>query len=189
MQREQAINVANEIISMFEQHGGNEYAGEQVTQLQHMLQAGDLAREAGCDNEVILAAFLHDIGHICEAANEHNHMDGFGIMDHEEVGANYLKSIGFSPRLRELVEAHVDAKRYLTFSDSAYYQGLSDASKATLEFQGGPMKEEEASAFAQRPLFPLIIQLRKWDEAAKEVDKPMSELDYYRELIIQHLTN
>ena len=50
-------SIADEIIELYKSHGGNEYAGEKVTQLQHMLQAAELARQGGYDNEMILAAF------------------------------------------------------------------------------------------------------------------------------------
>ncbi|MCS3799313.1 HD domain-containing protein [Niastella sp. OAS944] len=82
-----ATNIANEVIRLYEEFGGSEYAGEKVTQLEHMVQAARLAEQEGYDEEVILAAFLHDIGHICVSAKENNAMDGWGIKDHEEIGA------------------------------------------------------------------------------------------------------
>jgi 2-amino-1-hydroxyethylphosphonate dioxygenase (glycine-forming) len=105
----QATAVADEIIKLFKAHGGSEYAGEKVTQLEHMYQSAELAKREGFEEEVILAAFLHDIGHICETATGDNEMDGFGIKDHEEVGAFFLKDRGFSQKLIRLVESHVEA--------------------------------------------------------------------------------
>jgi phosphonate degradation associated HDIG domain protein len=189
MTTEQAEKVTNEIMDLYAGYGGNEYAGEKVTQLEHMVQAAQLAEEQGFDEEVILAAFLHDIGHISEAAKGDNEMDGFGIKDHEELGAEFLKEKGFSKKIVRLVESHVEAKRYLTATDPAYYAELSEASKRTLEFQGGPMTREEAEAFQQYPLFPLIIQMRKWDELAKIEHKPLPNLDHYRSMILHHLSS
>ena len=54
--------IANDIINLYKKYGSNEYAGEKVTQQEHMVQAAQLARQGGFDNELILAAFLHDIG-------------------------------------------------------------------------------------------------------------------------------
>ena len=51
---------------MYNWRDGEEYAGEKVSQLEHMVQA-QLAEQRDFDEEVILAAFLHDIGHICES--------------------------------------------------------------------------------------------------------------------------
>ncbi|HMI62477.1 MAG TPA: HD domain-containing protein [Puia sp.] len=189
MTTEQAQRVADEIMKLYEGYGGAEYAGEKVSQLEHMAQAAQLAEEQGYEEEVILAAFLHDIGHISEAAKGDNEMDGFGIKDHEELGAEFLREKGFSKKVVRLVESHVEAKRYLTIKDPSYYAQLSEASKRTLDFQGGPMTEEEAAAFEQYPLFRLIIQMRKWDELAKIENKPLPDLQHYRAMILHHLSN
>src|ERR1700760_4684017 len=166
MTTEQAEKITNEIMDLYKGYGGAEYAGEKVTQLEHMVQAAQLAEEQGYDAEGILAAFLHDIGHITEAAKGDNdtvpgaeHMGEFGIVDHEALGADFLREKGFSKKIARLVESHVEAKRYLTIKDPAYYDQLSEASKKTLEYQGGPMTPEEAEAFEQYPLFDLIIQM------------------------------
>jgi phosphonate degradation associated HDIG domain protein len=187
MDKEKALQITDEIMSYYEQHGGEEYAGEKVTQLEHMVQAAQLAEEQGYDEETVLAAFLHDVGHICEAGHGDNEMDGFGIKDHEEIGAQYLKGKGFSKKVVRLVESHVEAKRYLTLKDPEYYDQLSDASKKTLEYQGGRMSEEEANAFEHYPLFDLIIKMRKWDEQAKIEHKPLPALAHYRKMILHHL--
>jgi phosphonate degradation associated HDIG domain protein len=187
MNKEKSQQITDEIMSYYEQHGGEEYAGEKVTQLEHMVQAAQLAEEQGYDEDVILAAFLHDIGHICQAGHGDNEMDGFGIKDHEEIGAEYLKEKGFSKKIVRLVQSHVEAKRYLTFKYPEYYDQLSDASKKTLEYQGGKMYEEEAAAFEQYPLFDLIIKMRRWDEEAKIEHKPLPDLSRFRNMILHHL--
>ena len=189
MTTEQAEKITNEIMDLYAGYGGAEYAGEKVSQLEHMVQAAQLAEEQGYDEEVILAAFLHDIGHISEAAKGDNEMDGFGIVDHEALGAEFLREKGFSKKIARLVESHVEAKRYLTVKDPAYYDQLSEASKKTLEYQGGPMTPEEAEAFEQYPLFALIVQMRKWDEQAKIEQKPLPDLDHYRQMIFRHLSH
>src|SRR5215467_8242760 len=99
MDKQKATQITDEIMHYYQQHGGEEYAGEKVTQLEHMVQAAQLAEEQGYDEEVILAAFLHDIGHICEEGRGENEMDGFGIKDHEEIGAAYLLQKGFSKKI------------------------------------------------------------------------------------------
>ena len=182
-----ATIIANEIIQLYEQYGGSAYAGEKVTQLEHMVQAARLAEQEGYDEEVILAAFLHDIGHICVTAHDDNVMAVWGIKDHEEVGAEFLREKGFSKRLARLVASHVEAKRYLTWKDPLYYEQLSAASKKTLEYQGGPMFTDEAIAFEEHPLFNLIIQMRHWDDVAKIEHLATGDLEKYRAMIIRHL--
>jgi phosphonate degradation associated HDIG domain protein len=187
MTTKQAREITDEIMQLYEEHGGAEYAGERVSQLEHMAQAAELAEAQGFDEEVVLAAFLHDIGHISEAAKGDNQMDGYGIRDHEELGAEFLRGKGFSKKVTRLVESHVEAKRYLTYKDPAYYANLSEASKRTLEYQGGPMTGEEAAAFEQYPLFSLIIRMRNWDEQAKIERQPLPDLKHYREMMLHHL--
>ena len=133
--------IIDEVFDLYELHGGEDYIGEPVSQLEHMSQSAQLAIEQGCDDEVVLAAFFHDIGHICVMQNASNSMDGYGIKRHEKVGADYLRSKGFPERIAKLVESHVQAKRFLTYKYPEYYNSLSDASKKTLEFQGGRMEK------------------------------------------------
>lgn len=170
-------NIA-EIFSLYKRYG-NEHYGEDVTQLMHMIQAAKLALEEGCDEEMILSAFFHDIGHLLEADG----MDAFGKKDHDTLGASYLLEKGFSSRVATLVESHVDTKRYLTYSDPEYYNSLSEASKHTLTFQGGPMSATEAAAYEKHPLFREFIRIRFWDDQAKITGIPVTEKDL--EMIIQ----
>ena len=179
--------IAETIIGLYEEYGSDDYIGEPVSQLEHMHQAANLARKAGYPNDVILAAFFHDIGHFCEHVINVQRMDGFGVVDHEKLGADFLRSKGFSEKIARLVQHHVQAKRYLTFKSPAYYDQLSEASRATLSFQGGMMTEKEANAFEADPLFDLYIQLRKWDEQAKMEHQPSADLDYYKRLIVAEL--
>ena len=169
--------IIDEVFDLYEKHGGDDYIGEPVSQLEHMSQSAQLALKQGCDDEVVIAAFFHDIGHICVSQNAYNSMDGYGIKRHEKVGADYLRSKGFPERVAKLVEGHVQAKRYLTYKHPEYYNSLSDASKKTLEFQGGRMSKDEADLFESDSLFETSILMRKWDELAKETDVPVIDLN------------
>ena len=189
MTDQQAGMVADEIISLYDKYGAEDYIGEPVSQIEHMMQCAMLAEESGADEEVILAAFFHDIGHFCEHIMPAENMDGYGVVDHEKLGADYLLSKGFSEKISRLVISHVAAKRYLTFKFPEYFSALSEASKKTLEFQGGVMSAAEAAAFESDPLFPQYIQLRRWDEQAKDRNVPLLPLEKFRTLIISHLRN
>ncbi len=171
-----AEKIVNEVFELYEKYGAADYIGEPVSEMEHISQAAQLALREGFDNEVILAAFFHDIGHICVMMTEENNMAGFGVMSHEKIGADYLRSKGFPECIAQLVESHVQAKRYLTFRYPYYYNGLSEASKKTLEYQGGVMNKDEAERFENHPLFDLMIQMRKWDEMAKEENVPLIDI-------------
>lgn len=181
--------IAGEIIDLYLKKGEEEYAGEKVTQLEHMYQAATLAAHDNQDEEVILAAFLHDIGHLCIELSAENQMGEYGTKNHEQIGADFLRKRGFSDRLIRLVASHVEAKRYLTATDPQYYDNLSDASKHTLAYQGGPMSEEEIKCFQQDPLFELIIKMRLWDEAAKVEHQPVAPLDVFYNMIVRYFEN
>ncbi|HEV7347064.1 phosphonate degradation HD-domain oxygenase [Telluribacter sp.] len=179
----------HEIRALFEQYGQEPYYGEDVSQFEHAAQAAELARKAGYDAEVQLAAFLHDIGHMLPVHNEAELMEGYGRRDHEGVAADWLRERGFSERVGVLIENHVNAKRYLTWKQPEYLAALSHASMQTLSFQGGPMQIEEAEAFEQNPDFDLIIRMRRWDEAAKMQDYPTPDLNHYLDMIRKYLNN
>ncbi|PHN33084.1 phosphonate degradation HD-domain oxygenase [Pseudomonas sp. ICMP 460] len=172
MNPEQAIA---EVFGLYEQHGAADYIGEPVSQIEHMSQAAQWAMAEGFDDEVVLAAFFHDIGHLCGEGGAN--MGGYGVVSHERLGADYLRRAGFSERIARLVEYHVQAKRYLMFSQPNYYARLSEASRITLGYQGGVMTAEEAQAFEQDPLYLISLRLRHWDEQAKQMRVPLLDLE------------
>jgi phosphonate degradation associated HDIG domain protein len=170
------------IAQIFAQSGQDEYYGEPVTQLEHALQCAQLAEQAGADDETVVASFLHDIGHLLPVESAEGYMDGYGTVDHERLGADFLRQRGFSEKIAQLIEHHVNAKRYLVFKQPEYRARLSEASLKTLAFQGGPMTADEAMQFEQNPYFREILQVRGWDERAKEVDLPTPGIAHYLSL-------
>ncbi|KAA2245388.1 HD domain-containing protein [Chitinophaga agrisoli] len=180
-----AQQIVDTVFALYEKYGAADYIGEPVSQLEHMGQAALLAEQAGSSEEVILAAFFHDIGHLCEMEGESMH--GLGVKDHEQFGYDYLLRLGFSDNIARLVRSHVAAKRYLTFKHPEYYAQLSAASKQTLGFQGGPMTAQEAAAFEADPLFEAMVRLRTWDDLAKETGQPLPELQRFKQMAVKHL--
>ena len=167
------------ITTLFAQSGQDAYYGEPVTQLEHALQCAQLAEQAGADDETVVAALLHDIGHLLPPEVATGYMDGYGTVDHEKLGADFLREQGFSEKVAQLIENHVNAKRYLVYKHPDYFARLSEASVKTLEFQGGPMKAGEALAFETNPYFKGILRLRAWDEQAKIPGLTTPGINYY----------
>ena len=66
--------------------------------------------------------------------------------------------------------------------DPSYHDKLSLASKGTLINQGGPMSSQEASLFEKHPDFKALLQMRQWDDQAKNKDIPVHSNDCYKEL-------
>lgn len=115
-------------------------------------------------------------------------MDGYGTVDHERLGADYLRQQGFSKKVAQLIENHVNAKRYLVFKDPDYFARLSEASLKTLAFQGGPMTPDDAAHFEQHPFFNEILQMRRWDERAKTPGLPTPDVTHYLDLCVNQST-
>ena len=176
---------ADAVLEVLAASATSDYIGEDVNQLEHALQAAHFAQEAGGSDEQVLAALTHDIGHLLDP--DAPSMAGLGVIEHERVGADYLRAQGFSESVALLVEGHVQAKRYLTFAKPAYAARLSEASRGTLAWQGGPMDAAEAEAFEADPLFKPILAMRTWDERAKVVGLEVLVLEGYRDRLVAHL--
>jgi phosphonate degradation associated HDIG domain protein len=169
------------IAALFATKGSDHY-GEDMTQLEHALQCAQLAAQEGFDQETIAAALLHDVGHLLDRSTDAD-MGGWGHIAHETAGAAFLRKAGFGEKIAALVEGHVAAKRYLTATDVAYFQQLSEASKHTLHYQGGPMSAAEVAAFEQNPYFDACIRFRRWDDMAKIPDFSPATFDDYLQLL------
>lgn len=180
-------DISNEILFLFSTFGDEDYDGEPVSQASHMIQCAMLAIKEGEDEELMIGAFLHDIGHLLRYKQKTEAMGTYGVVNHEGIGADYLRARNFSERVCAVVEKHVDAKRYLVAAQQGYKEKLSLASLQTLQWQGGPMNKDEVAAFKQHPYFEDIIKVRLWDEAAKKTDADMLPLDYFIDVIKKYL--
>ncbi len=181
--------VADALIDVYEQRGSENY-DESVTQTAHALQCGAHAMAAPASVTTIVAAFLHDIGHLLvdidvHTARTHGDTDrGVAPQDlrHEDLGARFLAT-WFPESITEPIRLHVSAKRYLCAIDPEYVDVLSPASIRSMELQGGPMTSAEAERFAALPGSAPAVALRRWDDLAKEVGAPVPSLDTFRTLV------
>jgi phosphonate degradation associated HDIG domain protein len=169
------------IVEFMTECGGESYFGEPVTVLEHCLQAAYFAREADSSNAQIVAALLHDLGHLL-------HREGEDVADrgvdtrHEELPDRIL-SAHLPTAVTEPIRLHVAAKRYLCSVDSAYLDALSPSSVLSLGLQGGPMSRGESEAFLRLPFAPESIALRHWDDEAKIADLQVPEIGSYLPLL------
>ena len=141
-------------------------------------------------DDIVIAALLHDIGHMILSKPDSWDSMHDTNEQHEWVGYHYLLRHHFSSQIALLVLGHVQAKRYLCYREPGYHERLSDSSRMTLIGQGGPMSEAEAVEFERAELFDVKLRMRVWDEEAKIVDWKESgdEMERYRAMIIKHLT-
>jgi predicted HD phosphohydrolase len=113
--------------------------------------------------------------------------ESVGRVGHDTLGGRFLLALGFSPKVARLVASHVEAKRYLCAVDSGYYDKLSDASKKSLAYQGGPMRGNELESFGSDQLCKEMCQLRVWDDEAKVEGLEVRDLEAWRPVIERQL--
>lgn len=177
--------VVDRVFRLYRKHGQNDYIGESVSITNHSIQAAMMAQTEGQDEEVIVAALFHDIGHLVGMASKLPQMDKWGTVDHDAVGGRFLRDEGFPSRVCRLVENHVMAKRYLVTTDADYYQSLSEASRQTLKFQGGKLTRDELIAYEADPLRKLYVKFRQWEEQAKDEipESQLPDIDSFRPMV------
>ncbi len=174
------MNPIDQIRDLFNQRGHLAY-GEGVTELQHALQAACLAEQDNAPDNQIVAALLHDIGHLLHGLPEdvaEQGMDGH----HEQIGEKWLEK-WFGPEISKPVGLHVTAKRYQCTVNSDYLAQLSPASAKSFILQGDKMNEDEVSAFKKNPFFKEALQLRTWDDHAKDPEMETLPLEHYLPLV------
>jgi len=162
------------------------YGQEAVSQLEHALQCAHLAEKANETPETIVAALLHDLGHILIKENPDAFTDEAKPPTkddlHQYVALPFLRGV-FSDAVLEPIKLHVEAKRYLCAVDARYWDSLSPASKHSLELQGGIFDESQVKAFEDLPYASQATRLRRYDDLAKVAGLSTPPLSHYEELM------
>lgn len=153
-----------QITQLFAKFGTKTY-GEACDQTTHAISCAMHAQSENADDNTVVAALLHDIGHFIADQEQRPGFDQWGHKDHAQIGSNWLKNLGFPTSVYEPIRYHVDAKRYLyTKRTSA---SLSKASSTTLQQQGGLMTQQQMLQFEQSRFFTQAICLRRYDDMGK----------------------
>jgi len=188
LSREMAESMADAVIGerirqLFECRGSSRYGGECVNQLEHALQAASLAEADGAEPELIVAALLHDVGHLLHDLP--NDAPDSRIDDvHEKLACEWLQD-HFGPAVTQPVQLHVDAKRYLCAVDQDYEASLSLPSRQSLELQGGRFAPDDVRAFAEQPYYADAVRLRRWDDRAKVPGLRTPGIEHFLEFVHQ----
>jgi phosphonate degradation associated HDIG domain protein len=175
-----ADQVWSEIEAIFARRGADSY-GEGVSQLAHALQCADLAERRGAPAAEIVAALLHDIGHLIHDLPETIADEGIDT-EHESLGAAWL-SQHFDATVADPVRLHVAAKRYLCAVEPGYFEELSAASVLSLKLQGGPMDATLQSAFRREPMHEAAARLRRLDDEGKDPTMVTPSLGHFRRYV------
>lgn len=161
--------------------------GEKVSMSEHLTQSAYVAEKSRYGPEVIAAALLHDVGHgLSSATSDPQSTDAADT--HDTQGADFLVNLGFPARVVAGVRHHVDAKRYLVTVEPSYTNLLSAASVATLRLQGGRMTADEVAQFENIQYYDVAVQVRRCDDAGKDLAAPSVSFDYFVPLLATILT-
>ena len=171
-----ALTIAD-IENLFATRGGEQYAGEPVTQLEHALQSALLAEQDGADDELVTAALLHDLGHLLHDLGATPTLNGVDDV-HQYRALPFLRGV-FGDRVIDAIKLHVDAKRYLCAARPGYFATLSADSVRSLALQGGVFSDAAAQAFIRMPGAQEAVRLRIWDDLAKAEGLPTPPLSHY----------
>ena len=175
------MSVVDDIGALFDTRGAGEYFGEKVSMSEHALQAAYFAGAAGAPPSLIIAALLHDIGHLIGGVPS-DIADWTSDAHHEAIGSRWLAE-RFHPEVSEPVRLHVCAKRYLLATDDKYFAKLSPASVITLKLQGGPMATHEIAKFETEPFYQQAVLVRRWDDQGKAAGLATPAFADYRAVI------
>ena len=173
------MKIIEDIVSLFAQRGDSLYGGELISQRDHALQAATLAENENATPLLIVAALLHDIGHLVHDLPEN--ASNQGVDDkHESVGEAYLEST-FGDQVATPVRLHVSAKRYLCAADDDYLACLSEASQVCLLLQGGPFTVAEMNEFESLRYWRDAVRLRRWDDLAKVEGVVTPSIEHFKD--------
>jgi phosphonate degradation associated HDIG domain protein len=175
------MSTSEEVCAIYDRRGASAYFGEAVSVAEHSLQAAYFAQAANAPDTLVIAALLHDVGHLVGGAPD-DVAEWTEDAHHELIGGGWLAK-RFGPEVAEPVRLHVPAKRYLCATDPGYFEKLSAASVVTLKLQGGPMTAPEIAAFEAKPYWREAIRVRQWDDEGKVAGLHTPDFSTYAALI------
>ncbi|BDF94136.1 HDIG domain-containing metalloprotein [Pseudoalteromonas sp. KAN5] len=183
----QVNKTLNEITCLYDNFADQHY-DEARTQREHALQCAALAEQRGYHKDLVVAALLHDIGHLIAAQQQLPELDQQGYCKHSLLGAQWLCAHGFNQHVANMIENHVQAKRYLVATDPHYRQKLSPASAKTLVQQGGSLTQAQQITFAAHADFKNTILLRRIDDEGKVEGLKTRSFAYWLDYLRDYLS-
>ena len=143
-----------------------------------MLQAASMAEGEGSPDSLVVAALLHDIGHLVHHLPEdiaERGVDGH----HEDAGASWLAPY-FPPEVIRPIEMHVRRQAPPLRGRPGLCRGALPRLEAQPEVAGRADGGRRGRAVESDPHHRSAIRLRGWDDAAKVVGLEVPPLEHYR---------
>lgn len=170
-----------DVLALYDRWGSHRY-DEELSQCDHALQTAALAADVDGSEPLVVAALLHDVGHLLDLDERGGGGPPTADLSHEARGARYLARL-FPPSVTGPIALHVSAKRYRCAVDPHYRAELSAGSKRSLELQGGPMGDAEVSQFRRLAGFEAAVRLRRWDDQGKVDGLDVPPMASYRDML------
>jgi predicted HD phosphohydrolase len=177
-------DIVHQIEHLLRRYGGKNY-GEPCSQLTHCISCAWHAQQESAGLNLVVAAFLHDIGHFIADHQQLPGLDKYGHHQHPEIGANWLAERGFPDSIYQPIRYHVLAKRYLM--TNSIPNSLSKASTYTLKQQGEVLTLLEQENFEKNKYFAQTMRLRHYDDLGKPTVPISLEITPWLALIEQVL--
>ena len=97
----------SDIEHLFAVKGARMYSGEPVTQIEHALQCAQLAEQENAAAPLVVAALLHDLGHMLNDQGDTPTLRGIDDK-HQYVALPFLRGL-FDDAVLEPIRLHVDS--------------------------------------------------------------------------------
>lgn len=170
--------VVDAVIHLYKVAGRRDTTVDGLSQADHAVQCALLAEDERAPESLVVAALLHDLGHLLEPWPRDIAQLGVDHR-HEEIGSAWLAR-AFGPEVCGPIRLHVPAKRYLCAVEENYLEALTPSSMRSLELQGGPMGAASARAFEGQRFFREAVWLRRLDDRAKRRGMSLPDIEEYR---------
>jgi len=174
-----------ECILLFKEYGGFQYLiGENITQLQHALQAAHIAKICKAPNYIIIGMLLHDIGQLIGRDINHDITIDDLHASHDDLGAMWLYDEGFKSDICDIAKYHTLAKVLLCDKSPDYLSQLSLASQQSYFIQ-----KQKYQNLPTVKNVETLLACRLIDDMAKIPHFNPGSLDDYELLYNQVLTD
>lgn len=179
------------ITKLYQEYGNSKYMiGEDITQVQHALQAAHIAKTCNAPPHIIIAMLLHDIGQLLGQDKCHNIAIEKLHRSHDDIGAKWMKKNNLPQCVYDVAQYHTLAKVILCDQDPSYLSKLSPASQESYNIQ----KQKYSSWHnLSSETLEIVLACRRIDDIAKVSDYTPGSIDsyadMYQEVISQNYQN
>jgi predicted HD phosphohydrolase len=193
------------ISELFECVGREIFATPGMSQTDHALHCATRAENAGESSDLIVAALLHDVGHMLMAESR---MDAIPLVELPVMGGESNQDFGgreivaAKRAARKLTLATLQgwlpdnavaavrllhpAKHYLCAVEDDYWDALTPATQAELLADGGRYDAALVARFRQYPCHAAAVRLRRYDDLAKQNSIAARPLSHFMQYIRQY---